>query len=154
MTILKWVLALVVGGFLIMMGVMKFTGGAHIFQFIEFKAASAGVPFAALAYPLGNYATGLLEVASGALLILPMTRQLGAKLSVLPLLGAVVFHLSPLLGVTTPDGFADPAPTAALAAGGPFVRTDFSTGESNMLFMMAAGMLVVAIINVVVQRRD
>ena len=153
MTILKWALALIVGGFLIMMGVMKFTGGAHIFQYIEFKAGSAGIPFADLAYPLGNYATGLLEIASGALLILPMTRQLGAKLAILPLLGAVIFHLSPLLGVTTPDGFSDPAPVAALAAGGPFARTDFSTGESNMLFMMAAGMLVVAIINFVVQRR-
>lgn len=154
MTILKWVLALIVGGFLIMMGVMKFTGGAHIFQFIEYQAAAVGAPFASLAYPLGNYATGLLEVASGALLILPMTRQLGAKLAVLPLLGAVIFHLSPLLGVTTPDGFADPAPTAALATGGPFLREHFSAGESNMLFMMAAGMLVVAIINFVVQGRD
>ena len=154
MTALKWVLALIIGGFLIMMGVMKFTGGAHIFQYIEFKAGSAGVPFASLAYPLGNYATGILEIASGALLILPLTRQLGAKLAVLPLLGAVVFHLSPLLGVTTPEGFSDPAPAAALASGGPFLREHFSTGESNMLFIMAAGMLVVAIINVVVQGRD
>lgn len=154
MTVMKWVLALIVGGFLIMFGVMKFTGGAHIFQYIEFKASIAGVPFADLAYPLGNYATGLLEIASGALLILPMTRQLGTKLAILPFLGAVAFHLSPLLGVTTPDGFSDPAPAAALAAGGPFTRTDFSAGESNVLFMMAAGMLVVAIINFVVQRRD
>ncbi len=154
MTILKWVLALAVGGFLIMFGVMKFTGGAHIFQFIEFKAGSAGLPLAELAYPLGNYATGLLEIVAGALLILPMTRRLGATLAVLPLAGAVIFHLSPFLGVTTPDGFADPIPAAALAAGGPFTRADFSTGESNMLFTIAVVMLVVAIVNLVVQRRD
>ena len=154
MTILKWVLALAVGGFLIMFGVMKFTGGAHIFHYIEFKAAGAGAPFAEFAYPLGNYATGLLEIAAGVLLILPMTRRLGAMLGVAPLAGAVVFHLSPLLGVTTPDGFADPKPIAAIEAGGPFARADFSTGESTTLFTIAVVMLIVAVINLVVQRSD
>ena len=54
MAILRWGLALAVGGFLIFFGVMKFTGGAHIFPFIEYKAAAAGVPFADFAYPLGK----------------------------------------------------------------------------------------------------
>ena len=154
MTILKWVLALAVGGFLVFFGAMKFTGGAHIFQYIEYNAAGLGVPFAEFAYPLGNYATGLLEVAAGVLLIIPATRQLGAAIAVVPFLGAVAFHLSPLLGVVTPDGFADPKPVAAIAAGGPFARTDFSTGESSALFTIAAVMLVASIINFVVQRRS
>ena len=154
MAILRWGLALAVGGFLIFFGVMKFTGGAHIFPFIEYKAAAAGVPFADFAYPLGNYATGALELLAGILLILPMTRTVGAKLAILPFLGAVLFHLSPYLGVTTPDGYADPKPIEALAAGGPFVRSDFSEGASMALFTIALAGLVAAIINVFVQKKS
>jgi len=153
MSILKWVLAFLLGGFLLFFGVMKFAGGAHIFPYIEYKAVAAGFPMAELFYPLVNYATGGLEILAGALVILPMTRAIGSKLAVLPLLGAVVFHLSPLLGVSTPDGYATPSPVEALAAGGPFLREHFTSGESMTLFSMAAGMLVVALINLVVQRR-
>lgn len=153
MSILKWVLALIVGGFLLAFGAMKFTGGAHIFPYIEYKATALGFPMADLFFPLVNYATGALEIVAGILVILPMTRLIGSKLAVLPLLGATVFHLSPLLGVTTPDGYSVPAPAEALAAGGPFLRDHFSTGESMTLFSMAVGMLVVAIINAIIQRR-
>ncbi len=152
MALLRWVLALAVGGFLVFFGVMKFTGGAHIFPYIEYKAAAAGVPFAELAYPLGNYATGALELVAGILLIVPATRALGSKLAVLPFLGAVGFHLSPFLGVTTPDGYADPKPAEVLAAGGPFARSDFSEGASMALFIIAVAGLVAAIINVFVQK--
>ncbi len=152
MAILRWLLALGLGGFLIFFGVMKFTGGAHIFPYIEYKAAAAGFPFAELAYPLGNYATGALELVAGLLLILPMTRNLGSKLAVLPFLGAVIFHLSPALGVTTPDGYADPKPVDLLAAGGPFARSDFSEGASMALFTIAVAGLVAAILNVFVQK--
>lgn len=152
MAILRWVLALAIGGFLIFFGVMKFTGGAHIFPYIEYKAAAAGLPYAEMAYPLGNYATGALELVAGLLLILPMTRGLGSKLAVLPFLGAVLFHLSPFLGVTTPDGYADPKPVEVLAAGGPFARSDFSEGASMALFMIAVAGLVAAIVNVFVQK--
>ncbi|MBL4618568.1 MAG: hypothetical protein JKX88_00545 [Marinicaulis sp.] len=152
MGIIKWGLALGVGGFLLMMGFMKFTGGAHIFPYIEFKASSAGLPFAEFAFPLGNMVTAALEVLAGVLLIVPMTRRIGAHLAVLPFLGAVVFHLSPVLGISTPTGYADPKPLEALAAGGPFARADFAAAESNMLFMMAAVGLAAAIINLIVQR--
>jgi len=152
MGIVKWGFALGVGGFLLMMGFMKFTGEAHIFPYIEYMASSEGLPFAEFAFPLGNLATASLEVLAGFLLIVPMTRRMGAHLAVLPFLGAVVFHLSPVLGVTTPTGFADPKPLAALADGGPFTRADFSAAESNMLFMMAAVGLAAAIINLIVQR--
>ncbi len=152
MTVLRWVLALAVGGFLIFFGVMKFTGGAHIFPYIEYKAAGAGVPFAEFAYPLGNYATGALELIAGLLLIVPATRGIGSKLAVLPFLGAVGFHLSPFLGVTTPDGYADPKPVEVLAAGGPFARSDFSEGASMALFIIALAGLAAAIINLFVQR--
>lgn len=154
MTIIKWALALVLGGFLIVFGVTKFTGGAHIFPYIEFKAGALGFPMAELFFPLVNYATGALEIVAGLLVIIPATRRLGALIAVAPLLGAVVFHLSPLLGVKTPDGYATPVPTEALAAGGPFIRDHFSDGASMTLFTMAASMLVVALINLFVQRRS
>jgi len=152
MAIVKWALALVLGGFLIFFGIMKFTGGAHIFPYIEFKASVLGFPMANLFFPVVNYATGLLEIVAGVLVILPFTRGIGSKIAVLPFLGAVVFHLSPLLGVTTPDGYATPVPTDALAAGGPFLREHFTDGTSMALFSMAAGMLVVALINAFIQR--
>lgn len=154
MTLLRWGLALAVGAFLIFFGVMKFTGGAHIFPYIEFKASGAGVPFAELAYPWANYLTGALELLAGILLIAPMTRQIGAKIAILPFLGAVLFHLSPFLGVVTPDGYADPKPVDVLAAGGPFARSDFSEGASMALFTIAAAGLIAAIINAFVQRGD
>jgi len=151
MMALRWLLALAVGGFLIMFGGMKFSGGAHIFPYMEYKAAGAGLPFAEYAYPMGNYATGALELIAGLLVILPATRRFGAVLCVLPFLGAVIAHLSPALGVTTPTGYADPKPVEALSAGGPFAAGDFAATDSNMLFMMAAGGLVAAIINLIVQ---
>ncbi len=154
MAIARWILALGVGGFLLMMGVMKFTGGAHIFPYIEYKATALGLPFAGLAYPLGNLATGGLEVIAGILVILPMTRKVGAMLAVTPFLGAVVFHLSPLLGISTPAGYSDPKPLEALAAGGPFVQSDFSPEMTTALFMMAAIGLVASIINLIVQRQS
>ncbi|MEL7486668.1 MAG: hypothetical protein AAGJ87_05555 [Pseudomonadota bacterium] len=153
MSIVKWVLALAVGGFLLVFGATKFTGGAHIFPYIEYKATALGFPMADLFFPLVNWATGLLEIVAGVLVIIPATRRLGALVAVAPFLGAVGFHLSPLLGVTTPDGYADPAPTEALAAGGPFLRDAFSEGMSPALFTIAAVMLGVSIVNLLVQRR-
>jgi len=153
MNIIKWILALALGGFLIMFGITKFTGGAHIFPYIEFKAGSLGFPMADLFFPVVNYLTGLLEIVAGIAVIVPAARKIGALLAVMPLLGAVIFHLSPLLGVTTPDGYADPAPAAALASGGPFIREHFSAGASPTLFSIAVFMLIVALVNLFVQRR-
>lgn len=152
MIFLRWGLALGVGGFLLFMGFTKFTGGAHIFPYIEYKAAGLGVPFAELAFPLGNLATGVLEMLAGVLVILPMTRRIGAPLAVLPFLGAVGFHLSPFLGVSTPAGYADPRPADVLATGGPFAASDFSPEMTTALFMLAAAGLLAAIVNLIVQR--
>ena len=157
MTIAKWILSLAVGGFLIMMGITKFTGGAHIFPLIEMKALGLGFPLADLFFPLVNYATGTLEVVAGALVILPMTRaKFGAPLAVLPFLGAVVFHLSPLLGVVTPNGYAEGAESldAALVSGSGFTAEHFTAETGPTLFAMAAVFLVLAIVNFALHRRD
>lgn len=152
MSIVKWILALAIGGFLIFFGFTKFAGGAHIFPYIEFKSAGLGIPFADLAFPYLNWATGLLELVAGILLIVPATRVFGSKLAILPFLGAVTFHLSPLLGVSTPAGFATPKPVDVLADGGPFAATDFSPEMTTALFMIAAGGLAASIVNAIIQR--
>lgn len=157
MNIAKWILSLVVGGFLIVMGITKFTGGAHIFPLIEMQASGLGFPMADLFFPLVNYATGALEVVAGTLVILPMTRaKIGAPLAVLPFLGAVVFHISPLLGVVTPNGYAEGADglDAALAAGKGFTPEHFTAETGPSLFIMAAAFLVLAIVNAALHRRE
>ncbi len=153
MAIVRWILALAIGGFLLMFGVTKFTGGAHIFPYIEYKATALGFPMADLFFPLVNYATGALELVAGALIILPMTRKLGSFLAVLPFAGATAFHLSPLLGVVTPAAFSDPKPVAALTQGGPFEPVHFSAETTPALFALAAGFLVLSLINAALNRR-
>ncbi|MEO0983888.1 MAG: hypothetical protein AAFX03_14690 [Pseudomonadota bacterium] len=160
MNIVKWALALAVGGFLLFFGFLKFSGNAHIFPFIEYNADRLGFPLSDLFFPLVNYATGLLELVAGVLVILPMTRKIGAPLAVAPFLGAFVFHLSPLLGVITPNGYSESTPDGvtpladALSSGGPFVREHFTAETGPVLFALAAVFLIVAIANAVVQRRE
>ena len=156
MAIAKWILSLAVGGFLIVFGITKFTGGALIFPMIEMKATALGFPLADLFFPLVNYATGALELVAGALVILPMTRQkIGAPLAVLPFLGAVVFHLSPLLGVITPNGYAEGAEglEAALASGSGFTAEHFTAETGPALFGLAVVFLLLAIANAALPQR-
>lgn len=150
--VLRWALALGIGGLLVFFGVMKFTGAAHIFPYMEYKMAGEGIAVADYVYPWMNYATGALEILAGALLILPFTRRVGSLLAALPFLGAVAFHLSPYLGTSTPDGYSDPKPVDVLAAGGPFARSDFTEATSMTLFIIACVGLAAAIVNLVVQR--
>ena len=161
MTIAKWVLSLAVGGFLIVFGITKFTGGAHIFPLIEMKATALGFPGAGLFYPVANYLTGILELAAGVLVILPMTRKsIGAPLAILPFLGAFVFHISPLLGVITPNGYAIGADglDEALAAGSGFTADHFTSAAAGevgpALFILAVVFLILAVANFVIHRRE
>ncbi|MEM9668550.1 MAG: hypothetical protein AAF950_06450 [Pseudomonadota bacterium] len=155
MTIAKWGLSLAVGGLLILFGITKFTGGAHIFPLIEYKASVLGFPGAGLFFPWVNYLTGTLEVVAGALVIFPRTRNaIGTKLAVVPFLGAVVFHLSPLLGVITPNGYAEGSEglSAALASGSGFELSHFTADSGPLLFMIASAFLVLSLINVFLNR--
>ena len=154
MAILKWIFALAVGGFLLLFGFFKVSGAAFIFPYIEFKAGAAGLPLAGLAYPVGNWLVGIMELVAGVLVILPMTRTtIGAPFAVLPFLGAVVMHLTPYLGTNTPLDFATPKPVDALKAGEGFVRSDFTAETGSTLFMIAVGMLIVSVVNLFIQRR-
>ena len=135
--IARWALALLLGLFLIAFGAMKF-GGAHIFQYIAFKS---GID---LFYPLVNYVVGAAEIIAGLLIIIPATRHLGSALGLGVLGGAILFHLSPWLGVITPDGFSG-------TAAAPWDATDF-VGGSPTLFILASVMGVLALINVALER--
>ncbi|MEM7005089.1 MAG: hypothetical protein AAF498_04355 [Pseudomonadota bacterium] len=150
MNIAKWILSLTVGGLLILFGITKFTGGAHIFPLIELKATAIGFPMADLFFPLVNYLVGGLEVAAGVLVILPATRRaFGALLAVVPFFGAVLFHLSPLLGVVTPNGYAEGADglSEALASGTGFETAHFTADAGPALFIIASLLLVLSAAN-------
>ncbi|MGF1543948.1 MAG: hypothetical protein ACFB00_05535 [Parvularculaceae bacterium] len=148
-----WILTAVVGLFLVAFGALKFTDGAHIFPLIEYKASAIGAPFAELVYPQLNYVVGATEILAGLLTLLPFTRRFGASFAVLPFVGAAAFHLSPLLGVTTPVGYAGGTPPVALPNGGPFAASDFAAETTPVLFALAAGMLVLSLINASLARR-
>lgn len=157
MNIAKWILSLAIGGFLIVFGITKFTGGAHIFPLIEMKATAAGLPLADLFFPLVNYATGALEIVAGLFVILPITRKsFGALLAAVPFLGAFAFHISPFLGVVTPDAYAENAEglEAALAAGGGFEPSHFSDASSPTLFILATVFLLLSLANAYLHRAN
>ena len=153
MAIIRWALSLLVVGFLIFFGATKFTGAAHIFPLIEYRASGLGVPYAEFIYPWANYAVGALEVVAGAMALVPGARAIGAPLAVPLFAGAVAFHLSPLLGVETPVGFAPSTPASHIASGGPFTSADFSAETTSVLFLAAIGLLTLSIVNAVLSRR-
>jgi len=126
MNILKHILALALAAAMIFMGVQKFGADNFIFQTI---AQKSGFSFFEPAFRIFS---GVLEVLAGLLMLLPRTRGMGALLSTGIVAGAVVFHLSPWLGTKLP-----------FEAGG--VAT-------YQLFIMAIVFLVLALINLVLNR--
>lgn len=85
--------AVLLAAFLIMMGVQKFGAENIIFATI---AERSGIN---LFEPTIRMLTGVAELVAAALLLLPKTRLLGALGSIAIIGGAIVFHLSPWLGV-------------------------------------------------------
>lgn len=150
MTFVRALVAIVLGGFLIAFGVMKFTT-AHIFQFIEAKATLENLPFADLFHPEVNNVVGGLEIAAGAIILLgallglTTLRRLGGFLGLALLGGAVGFHLSPYLGRETPTGLAPnaSAPWDIPADFVPAIPADYPP----TLFLIAAVMTGVAVVN-------
>ncbi len=153
MAIVKWLLAIVTGGFLVAFGVMKFTT-AHIFQFIEAKATLEGLPLADLFHPEVNAVVGGAEIAAGALILLGVLlsldniRRLGALLAVALIGGAVGFHLSPYLGINTPTGLSvnAAAPWEIPADFTPAIPAEYPP----VLFYIAVVMGGVAVVNLLV----
>lgn len=128
--------AVVLALFLAFMGVQKFTGPNPVFSFI---AEQSGI---GLFEPGVRMLTGVAEFAAAALLlagfVIPAARALGALLSVGIIGGAIVFHLSPWLGVNAPVAFDE--------AGG-YVH-------SPMLFLMALVFFAVSVFVLMLERAN
>ncbi len=119
--------AIILAGFLIMMGLQKFGAENIIFMTI---AEHSGI---SLFEPTIRIFTGVAELSAAALLLLPKTRLLGALGSIALIGGAIGFHLSPWLGINV-----------AMAPG---------EEPTMMLFMMAVGSFFLAGVVVQLSRR-
>lgn len=156
--IVRWGVAIALGLFLIAFGVTKFTG-AHIFQFIEANAAAKDLPLQGLFHPTLNMITGVAEILAGVLVLVPATRAVGGLLGLGVIGGAIVFHVSPYLGVSTPAGFAetaDGAPWTLAAQASDTVAADFPpvAEYSPFLFILAVVMFLVALANLALSRKS
>ena len=90
------ILALVVAAGFIFFGVQKFGSENIIFATI---AERSGI---SLFEPLIRMLTGVAEVGTAILILIPRTRLLGALAGLGVLAGAIGFHLSPWLGINVP----------------------------------------------------
>lgn len=109
--------------FLISSGAAKF-GGGHVFQYIEHKS---GID---LFHPFSNYVVGVAEVVAGAFILFRRTRLAGASVASVVMVGAVAFHLSPWLGVSTPTGLTE-------GAAAPWTADDFVSTTTVVPFALA-----------------
>jgi len=126
MTFIKHVFAIALAGAMLFMGLQKFGADNFIFETI---AQNSGIAFFE---PVFRMFTGVLEVIAGLLMFHPRTRGVGAAFASGIVAGAVVFHLSPWLGTKLP-----------MSAG---------AEPSYMLFTMALVFLVLALINLFLNR--
>ena len=93
MTWIKHLLAIALAAAMLFMGLQKFGAENVIFQTI---ADNTGLAFFEPGFRMFS---GVLEVLAGLLMFHPRTRGAGALLSTGIVAGAVVFHLSPWLGM-------------------------------------------------------
>ncbi|MBL1431322.1 MAG: DoxX family protein [Robiginitomaculum sp.] len=125
-------LSIILALFLIFMGVQKFLGANPVFSYL---AETTGF---ALFEPVIRILTGVMEIIAALLLLWPTKRKYGALLAAAIIGGALVFHLSPFLGINAPVAFAP----------------DGSYVKSSMLFFMAIGSFVVALAVISLDRKS
>ncbi len=111
------------GLFLISSGAAKF-GGGHVFQYVEHRS---GID---IFHPFANHVVGVAEVMAGVLVLLRRTRFAGSMIASVLMVGAVVFHLSPWLGVSVPTGLTD-------GATAPWSADDFEATTTAVPFVLA-----------------
>lgn len=132
MKTLLLLLSTILALFLIFMGVQKFLGPNPVFSYL---AETTGV---ALFEPVIRVLTGVMEIIAALLLLWPAKRNYGGLLAAAIIGGALVFHLSPFLGITAPVAFAP----------------DGSYIKSPMLFFMAIGSFILALSVISVGRKN
>ena len=96
MKIVTLILAVLLAAAFLFFGVQKFGATNPVFSII---ADRSGI---ALFEPVVRMATGVAEVLTALLLLVPVTRYKGALLGLLVMIGAIGFHLSPWLGINVP----------------------------------------------------
>lgn len=135
MKFVRWGAGLLLAAFLVFMGIQKFGDANPVFQFI---AEQSGI---GLFEPVIRMLTGVAEIAAAALVVaglaFGMFRGLGALLSAGVIGGAIVFHLSPWLGINAPVAFDE---------AGNYVT-------SPMLFIMAVVFFVISVVLVMLDKQ-
>lgn len=89
-------LSIIVAAGFLFFGVQKFGATNPIFSII---ADRSGI---SLFEPVIRMLTGIAEIATAILILIPRTRLLGALAGLGVLVGAIGFHLSPWLGISIP----------------------------------------------------
>lgn len=123
MTWIKHIFAFLLAVAMLFMGAQKFGAENIIFQTI---AQNSGIP---VFEPVIRMLTGVLEVVAGLLMLLPRTRGFAAAFATGIVAGAIVFHLSPWLGV--------------------MVAMEPGAEPTSQLFMMALAIFALAFINLI-----
>ena len=90
------ILALIVAAGFFFFGVQKFGAENIVFETIAEKSGIS------LFEPVIRMLTGVAEIATAILILIPRTRLLGALAGLGVLAGAIGFHLSPWLGINVP----------------------------------------------------
>lgn len=103
----------------------KLTGAHESVYMFTMLGINTGLPFE----PLGRYALGAAEVLVILLLWLPGKRPLGGALGAFILIGAIVLHVSGIIGIDTQFPIEGTTP--------PFDATTPSEGDGGTLFMVA-----------------
>ncbi|MBL4616061.1 MAG: DoxX family protein [Robiginitomaculum sp.] len=129
---LQLLLSVLLSLFLIFMGVQKFLGPNPVFSYL---AETTGFE---LFEPGIRILTGIMEMIAALLLLWPAMRKCGGLLAAAVIGGALVFHLSPFLGINAPVAFAP----------------DGSYIKSPMLFFMAIGSFIVSLAIISLGRKN
>ena len=115
---IKLILAILLAAFMVFMGIQKFGAENIIFSTI---AERSGIP---LFEPQIRIFTGVMELVAAILLVIPRARALGALLAFGLIGGAILFHLSPWLGISVVlEAGQPPTPQLFLMAVGSFIVT-------------------------------
>ena len=93
---LALILVLIVAGGFLFFGAQKFGAENIIFATIAEKSGIS------LFEPVIRMLTGVAEISTALLILIPRTRLLGALAGLGVLAGAIGFHLSPWLGISVP----------------------------------------------------
>jgi hypothetical protein len=126
MNIVRWGASLLLSAFLVFMGIQKFGGPNPIFQHL---AEQSGID---LFEPVIRMLVGVSELAAAVLILAALfagiLRGVGALISTGVIGGAIVFHLSPWLGIVAPQA----------------ISADGVIEYGPMLFMMAVPFFVIS----------